>query len=278
MSADVTMAWWQIGVLGGLILALAMTASLLRGRGRNVPFLLVAAVAGCLTWVTVGLLLGGIAPGRTALMLPATTGLVPAHNEALRQERLLYDRLNQRHPEAAPRVGEIERLRATGAEAGLRRTRLALLASYLPVYAPRASDASIRNFAALAVENLQALLPRDAMLCRETAAGRHTAVTDEFNARVTAALSDILGSALNMPQNPPDAADAIALRRQVIDALYATGDPTLVERRLLGQSAEAPAEAYCRTFIRVFQGILALPPDQGSKVLRFYYGQEGSRG
>lgn len=272
------MAWWQIGVLGGLIVVLAFVASLLRGRGRNGLFLLVAALAGVVTWVTVGLMLGAIAPGRTGLMLPADTGLVPAPNEALRQERLLYDRLVQRHPEAGPAIAEIERLRAAGAEAGLRRARLALLANYLSVYAPRASDTSVRNFAAVATENLQALLPRDAVACRDTATGRHAAVAEEFNSRLSTALIDMLGSAMNAPQTPPDAAEAIALRRQVIDALYASNDPSLVERRLLSRSAEAPPEVYCRTFIRVFQGILALPPEQGGKVLRFYYGQEGDRG
>ena len=277
-DAAVTMAWWQIGVLGGLILVLAFAASLLRGRGRNGLFLLLAALAGVVTWVTVGLMLGAIAPGRTGLMLPADTGLVPAPNEALRQERLLYNRLVERHPEAAPAIAEIERLRATGAEAGLRRARLVLLANYLSVYAPRASDASIRAFAAVATENLQALLPHDAMACRDTATRRHAAVAEEFNVRLSTALIDLLGSALNAPQNPPDAAEAIALRRQVIDALYASNDATLVDRPLLGRSADAPPEAYCRTFIRVFQGILALPPEQGSKVLRFYYGQEGNGG
>jgi len=278
MDAALTMAWWQLGILAGLILVLVFAASLLRGRGRTGLFLLVAALAGVATWVTVGLMLGGIAPGRTGIMLPADTGLVPAQNEALRQERLLYEKLAQHHPEAASAIAEIERLRSTGAEAGLRRARLLLLANYLSVYAPRASDASIRSFATVATDNLQALLARDAMACRDTATGRHAAVAEEFNARLATALIDVLGSGLNAPQAPPDAAEAIVLRRQVIDALYASNDPTLVERPLLGRSAEAPPEAYCRTFIRVFQGILALPPEQSGKVLRFYYGQEGNRG
>ncbi len=277
-DAAVTMAWWQIGILGGLIVVLAFVASLLRGRGRNGLFLLLAGLAGIATWVTVGLMLGAIAPGRTGLMLPADTGLVPVQNEALRQERLLYNRLVERHPEAAPAIAEIERLRATGAEAGLRRARLVLLANYLSVYAPRASDASVRSFATVATENLEALLTRDAMACRDTATGRHAAVAEAFNTRLSTALIDLLGSALTAPQNPPDAAEAIALRRQVIDALYASNDGTLVARPLLGRSADAPPEAYCRTFIRVFRGILALPAEQSSKVLRFYYGQEGNGG
>lgn len=270
--------WWQYGVLAGLILGLAILAAVQRGRGRRGLFLLVAAVAAALTWVTVGLMLGGIAPGRTGLMLPAETGLIAPQNEALRRERLLYEQLSKRHPEAAAKIDEIEKLRSTGAEAGMRRARLALLANYLPLYAPRASDASIRAFAALAVENLQRLAGRDPMLCRETATGRHAAVDEELNARAAAVLVDVLSSALTSPQQPPDAAEAIALRRQVIDALYAGGDATLVERRLLARSAEAPPEAYCRTFIRVFQAILDLPPERGGKVLRFYYGQENERG
>jgi hypothetical protein len=273
-----TMAWWQFGAIAALILGLAYLAAVLRGRGSTTLFLLLALVAGALTWVSVGLMLGGIAPGRTGLMLPADSGLVPPQNEALRQERVLYEMLSERHSEAAPKIAEIEKLRTSGADAGMRRARLTLLASYLPVYAPRASDSSIRAFAALAVENLQGLLGRDAMVCREIAAGRHAAVTEDLNQRAAAALIDVLSSGMVQPQAPPDAGEAIMLRRQVIDAIYEKPDPALVERRLLARSAEAPPEAYCRTFIRVFQGILALPPEQSSKVLRLYYGQEGDRG
>lgn len=273
-----TMAWWQLGVLAGLVLALAIGASLLRGRGRNALFVLVAALAGVITWVTVGLMLGAIAPGRTDLMLPAQSGLVPLQNEALRQERLLYERLSQRHPEAATKIAEIEKLRASGAEAGLRRSRLMLLISYFPIHAPRASDAAIRDFASLAVENLQLLLARDPMQCRESATGRNSVVVEELGGRTAASLIDVLNSALLAPQPPPDAAEAIALRRQVIDAVYASNDSRLVERRLLANSIEAPPGPYCHTFIRIFQGILALPPEQSGKVLRFYYGQENSRG
>jgi hypothetical protein len=273
-----TMAWWQFGALAALILGLAYLAAVLRGRGRVLLFVFVALVAGALTWISVGLMLGGIAPGRTGLMLPVETGLVPAQNEALRQERMLYEMLAQRHPEAIAKISEIEKLRTTGAEAGMRRARLVLLADYLPVYAPRASDSSIRAFAALAIENLQGLVKRDAMLCREIAAGRHAGVTENLNQRAAAALVDVLSSAITQPQNPPDAGEAIALRRQVIDALYQKNGANLMERRLLARSADAPPEPYCRTFIRVFEELLALPPEQSSKVLRFYYGQEGSRG
>jgi len=277
-GSGMTMAWWQLAVLAGLVLALAYAAAVLYGRRRTFLFLLVTALAGTLTWVSIGLLLGGIAPGRTNLMLPADSGLVPRQNEALRQERVLYDALIQRHPEAAAKIAEIERLRATGAEAGMRRARLTLLASYLPVYAPRASDASIRGFAALAVENLQGLLTRDPLICRETAAGRHAAVIEELNQRAAMALIDVLNSAMTQPQIPPDAAEAIQIRRQVIDTVYGQGTQGLVERRLLARSAEAPPDLYCMTFIRVFQRVLELPPEQGSKVLRFYYGQEGESG
>jgi hypothetical protein len=277
-GSGMTMAWWQLAVLAGLVLALAYAAAVLYGRRRTFLFLLVTALAGTLTWVSIGLLLGGIAPGRTNLMLPADSGLVPRQNEALRQERVLYDVLIQRHPEAAAKIAEIERLRATGAEAGMRRARLTLLASYLPVYAPRASDGSIRGFAALAVENLQGLLTRDPLICRETAAGRHAAVIEELNQRAAIALIDVLNSALTQPQIPPDAAEAIQIRRQVIDTVYGQGNQGLVERRLLARSAEAPPDLYCMTFIRVFQRVLELPPEQGSKVLRFYYGQEGESG
>jgi hypothetical protein len=277
-GSGMTMAWWQLAVLAGLVLALAYAAAVLYGRRRTFLFLLVTALAGTLTWVSIGLLLGGIAPGRTNLMLPADSGLVPRQNEALRQERVLYDALIQRHPEAAAKIAEIERLRANGAEAGMRRARLTLLASYLPVYAPRASDGSIRGFAALAVENLQGLLTRDPLICRETAAGRHAAVIEELNQRAAMALIDVLNSALTQPQIPPDAAEAIQIRRQVIDTVYGQGNQGLVERRLLARSAEAPPDLYCMTFIRVFQRVLELPPEQGSKVLRFYYGQEGESG
>jgi hypothetical protein len=277
-GSGMTMAWWQLAVLAGLVLALAYAAAVLYGRRRTFLFLLVTALAGTLTWVSIGLLLGGIAPGRTNLMLPADSGLVPRQNEALRQERVLYDALIQRHPEAAAKIAEIERLRANGAEAGMRRARLTLLASYLPVYAPRASDGSIRGFAALAVENLQGLLTRDPLICRETAAGRHAAVIEELNQRAAIALIDVLNSALTQPQIPPDAAEAIQIRRQVIDTVYGQGNQGLVERRLLARSAEAPPDLYCMTFIRVFQRVLELPPEQGSKVLRFYYGQEGESG
>jgi 2-oxo-4-hydroxy-4-carboxy--5-ureidoimidazoline (OHCU) decarboxylase len=273
-----TMAWWQLAVLAGLVVALAYAAAVLYGRRRTFLFLLVTALAGALTWVSIGLLLGGIAPGRTNLMLPADSGLVPRQNEALRQERVLYDALIQRHPEAAAKIAEIERLRANGAEAGMRRARLTLLASYLPVYAPRASDASIRAFAALAVENLQGLLTRDPLICRETAAGRHAAVIEELNQRAATALIDVLNSAMTQPQTPPDAAEAIQIRRQAIDSVYEQGNAGLVERRLLARSAEAPPDLYCMTFIRVFQRVLELPAEQGSKVLRFYYGQEGESG
>lgn len=272
------MAWWQLGILAGLILGLAYLAAVLRGRGRIVLFVLTALSAAGLTWVSVGLMLGAIAPGRTDLMLPADSGLVPAQNEALRQERQLYDMLVQRHPEAAAKIAEIEKLRASGADAGMRRSRLALLASYLPVYAPRASDDSIRALAGLAVENLQGLLGRDPMACRETAVGQHMAVTEPLNQRAATVLREVLLSALTRPQAPSDAAEAIEIRRNAIDSVYAAADPQLVERRLLSRSAEAPPEPYCRTYIRVFQAILALPPEQGSKVLRFYYGQETGRG
>lgn len=272
------MAWWQVGVLTGLIVALAYAAAVLRTRGRTGLFLILAALAAAMTWVTVGLMLGAIAPGRSGIMLPATTGLVPAQNEALRQERRLYEELAARHPEAAARIAEIERLRGTGAEAGARRARLALLAAYLPVHAPRASDDSVRRLAAVAVDALPVLLTRDAVACRETTAGRHAAVPEEFQARAIEALDEVLASAFRTPQDPPDAAEAIALRRQVIDEVYAGNDPELVDRELLARSAEAPAEAYCRTFILVFRKLLALPPEQGGKVLRFYYGQEGTRG
>ncbi|MGE0151148.1 MAG: hypothetical protein AB7R90_00920 [Reyranellaceae bacterium] len=273
-----TTVWWQFGVLAALILGLAYLAALLRVRRRYVLFLLVAALAGALTWVTVGLMLGGIAPGRTGLMLPAASGLVPAPNEALRRERVLYEMLGGRHPEAAAKIAEIEKLRAAGAEAGMRRARLALLASYLPVYAPRASDASIRAFAGLAVQNLQGLLDRDPAACREAAAGRHAVIGEELNQPAAALLVDVLGSAIGAPQTPPDAAETIALRREVLDRLYATGDPALVERRLLARAAEAPPEIYCRTVIRLFEAMLALPPEQGGKLLRFFYGQEADRG
>jgi hypothetical protein len=273
-----TMAWWQLGVLAGLVVALAIGASLLRGRGRNALFLLVAALAGVITWVTIGLMLGAIAPGRTDLMLPAESGLVPLQNEALRQERLLYERLSQRHPESAAKIAEIEKLRASAVEGGLRRNRLMLLLSYFPIHAPRASDAAIRDFASLAIENLQHLLARDPLQCRESATGRNSIVVEELGQRTAASLIEVLNSALVAPQPPPDAAEAIVLRRQLIDAIYASNDPGLVERRLLGNSLDAPAGPYCYTFIRIFQGILALPPEQSGKVLRFYYGQESSRG
>lgn len=273
------MAWWQIGALAGLILALAYVAALLHARRRTVLFLIVALLAAAVTWITVGLMLGAIAPGRTGLMLPASSRLVPAQNEALRQERLLHDELRRRHPEAIPRIAEIERLHATdAAAAGLRRAQLALLAAYLPVYAPRSSDDSIRRFAAVTVETLQALQARDAMACREIAAGRHAAVPDAFQPRAIEALTEVLASAMRTPQPPPDAAEAIALRRQAIDQVYAGGDARLVERSLLARSADAPPDAYCHTFIQVFRTLLALPPEQGGKVLRLHYGQENGNG
>lgn len=277
-GAGMMTVWWQYGILAALILGLAYLAAVLRTRRRVGLFLLVAALAAGLTWVTVGLMVGGIAPGRTGLMLPVETGLVSPENEALRRERALYEMLSQRHPEATAKIAEIERLRSIGAEGGMRRARLALFVSYAPLYASRASDASIRNFAAIAVENLENLAGRDPMLCRETAAGRHGAMNEMLNVRAAAALGDVLTSAMVSPQEPPDAAQTIAMRRQLINSLYETEGSSLIERRLLARSAEAPPEPYCRTFIRVFQAILALPPDQGSKILRLYYGQEGERG
>ena len=273
-----TMAWWQISVLGLLILALAIGAALLLERGRLGLGALVVALAGAMTWVAVGLMLGGIAPGRTTLMLPASTGVVPEPNDALRVERGVYDRLTARHPEIAPQVAGVERLREAGDEAGLSRARLALLSAYLPVYAPRASDAAITRFAAVATENLEQLFERDPLLCRETASGRASALVETLTQRATGALGAVLDSAMSAPQEPPDAVEAIELRRRVIDALYETGDPGLVARPMLARSAQAPPEPYCRTFIRIFREILALPPAEAGKILRFYYGQEGRNG
>ena len=271
------MGWWQAGVLAALIMALAWGAAVLRGKGRNAAFLALAALAGALTWVTVGLMLGGIAPGRTELMLPPGSAIVPAANETLRSERRIYGLLEQRHPEVAPKIAEIERLRSAGDRAALRQARLALLTSYLPLYAPRSSDAAIREYATVATENLEKLFLSDALLCRDTAARRQGAISDSLNDRATAATIAVLSSAMTAPQEPPDAAAAIAQRRQVVDGVYENNGPGLLERPLLGRPAQARPDLYCLTLIRIYKGILALPPADGSRVLRFHYGQEVSR-
>jgi len=274
----VTMGWWQAGVLAALILALAWGAAVLRGKGRNAAFLALAALAGALTWVTVGLMLGGIAPGRTELMLPASSGIVPAANETLRTERRIYGLLEQRHPEVAPKIAEIERLRSTGDGAALRQARMALLESYLPLYAPRSSDAAIREYAEVGTENLEMLFLSDALLCRETAVRRYGGVSDALNERATAAAIAVLNSAMSTPQAPPDATAAIALRRQVVDHVYENSGTGLLERPLLARPALAPPDLYCLTLIRIFKGIFAMPPADGSMVLRFHFGQEVPRG
>ena len=265
-------------MLAALILALAWGAAVLRAKGRNAAFLALAAVAGALTWLTVGLMLGGIAPGRTELMLPASSGIVPAANETLRSERRIYGLLEQRHPEVAPKIAEIEKLRSSGDSAGLRQARLGLLTSYLPLYAPRSSDAAIREYAKVGMENLETLFLSDALLCRETAMRRYGAVSDALTERATAATIAVLDSALTAPQAPPDSTAAIALRRQVVDYVYENSGPGLLERPLLARPALAPPDLYCLTLIRIFKGILALPPADGGMVLRFHFGQEVSRG
>ncbi len=273
----VNMAWWQAGALVALIVALAWGAALLRGRGNNLAFAAVALLAAGLSWLVAGLMVGGIAPGRTGLMLPASSGVVPAQSEALRAERRIHDLLSARHPEVAPKIAEIEKLRASG-DPGLRQARLTLLASYLPLYAPRASNTAIREFAAVATENLEMLFLGDAVLCRDAAAGRQGAVAENLIDRSIATLIAVLDSALSTPLEPPNAAEAIALRRQVVNEVYEQGGPGLVDRRMLARPMQAAPDLYCLTLIRIFKRILALPPDEGGMVLRFHYGQEGSRG
>jgi len=273
----VIMAWWQAGTLVALILALAWGAALLRGRGHTLAFVAVAVLAAGLSWVTAGLMVGGIAPGRTGLMLPASSGVVPAQSEALRAERRIYELLNARHPEVAPKITEIEMMRG-GGDAGLRKARLMLLASYLPLYAPRASNATMREFAAVATENLEMLFVSDALLCRDAAIGRQGAVAEALIDRTIAALIDVLDSALTTPQQPPNAVEAIALRRQVVNEIYEQGGQGLVDRRMLARPLQAAPDLYCLTLIRIFKRILAMPPDEGGMVLRFHYGQESSRG
>lgn len=273
----VFMAWWQAGALVALIVALAWGAALLRGRGHNLAFAAVALLAAGLSWVVAGLMVGGIAPGRTGLMLPASSGVVPAQSEALRAERRIHDLLNARHPEVGPKIAEIERLRASG-DAGLRKARLALLASYLPLYAPRASNAAIRNYGAFAVENLEMLFLSDALQCRDAAMGRHAVVIESLLDRGVATLIAVLDSALNAPQEPPNAAEAIALRRQAVNEVYEQAGPGLIDRSMLARPMQAAPDLYCLTVIRILKRVLALPPDEAGMVLRFHYGQEVSRG
>ncbi len=191
-----------------------------------------------------------------------------------RPEARLLETIRHHHPEAGP---EIDAILAERDPLAAQNKSAALAQRYFPRHLATTSDAAILRFTGEMTAIFEGLLQRDAQSCKALAGGGSLGAGLDPNGlqRALDAMADVIVDSVEASQPPPDRARAQTLLSEVVTKVYAGKDQRLLPPQALAQPQSAAAEPLCRTMIAFYRAILALPPKDGSTVLRVL--MQGSR-
>ena len=249
-------------------LAAAALVLLLLRRRRSSGLRPSPAVAG---WIR---LLGAPVAAFAVTALVVGAGLVAFTQNGGRPEARLLETIRLHHPEAGP---EIDAILAERDPQTAQNKSAALAQRYFPRHLATTSDEAILRFTAEMTAIFEGLLQRDAQSCKALAGGGSLGAGLDPTGLQHAldAMADVIVDSVEASQSPPDRARAQALLSEVVTKVYAGNDQRLLPPQALAQPQTAAAEPLCRTMIAFYHAILALPPKDGSTVLRVL--MQGSR-